>query len=103
MAAVLHPELHYKTLLPITPDTTAQEVITTIVNQHAISTEDLNPDAFYLAEVRTSILCTEGSLSSLPSPLSPPLSSLDLLSPLSCINLFLFVQIANSTHLECKH
>ena len=76
MAAVLHPELHYKTLLPITPDTTAQEVIVTIVNQHAISTEDLNPDAFYLAEVRTSILCTGGGLSSLPFP---PLSS----SPLS--------------------
>lgn len=52
MATVLHPELHHKTLLPITPDTTAQEVIVTMVNQHAISTEDQNPDAFYLAEVR---------------------------------------------------
>ena len=60
MAVVLHPELHYKTLLPITPDTTAQEVIVTIVNQHATSSEDLNPDAFYLAEVRTCMLYTGG-------------------------------------------
>ena len=87
MAAVLHPELHYKTVLPITPDTTAQEVIVTIVNRHAISTEDLNPDAFYLAEVRTSILCTGGGLSPLLSPLpsSPLPSSLLSRSPLSSL------------------
>ena len=60
MAAVLHPEMHHKTLLPITPDTTAQDVIVTMVNQHATSTEDQNPDAFYLAEVRTSAQYTGG-------------------------------------------
>ena len=51
LGTVLHPQVHYESL-PITPNTTAREVIVALVDKYATSTEDKSPDAFYLTEVR---------------------------------------------------
>ena len=50
VATILHPEIFYKTL-PITPTTSAYDVIAALVEKYAIAMEDQNPDVFYLMEV----------------------------------------------------
>jgi len=51
LGTVLHPQVHYESL-PITPSTTAREVIVALVDKYAAFTDDKSPDTFYLTEVR---------------------------------------------------
>lgn len=50
ITTILHPQIYYKTLR-ITQYTTVYEVIVKLVGKYTNSTEDQNPDVFYITEV----------------------------------------------------
>lgn len=50
VASVLQPQLYYKSV-PVTMETTVNDVIVTLVTKYAVIEEDKDPDTFYLMEV----------------------------------------------------